>query len=122
MAISRARAQDYAERLLSRPRSDIPLTLKRGRGGVTLLHRGRAVTKCHATQVGALQAGFMAEALGIEVPLPGEKATIRVPAGVLYRAVAISSLDLRRAEARIVLGQHLATAHMQRTAMRSFEA
>ena len=39
-----------------------------------------------------------------------------------YRAIAISSLDPRRPEARILLEQHLATAQMQRSGMRSIEA
>lgn len=117
MAISRRRAQDYAERVLAHPRSDIPVTLKRGKGGVTLLHQGRAVTKCHASRVGALQAAFMAQALGVELPPPGGRVSTQVPGGVLYRAVAISTLDIRRPEARTVLAQLLATAELQRTVM-----
>ena len=117
MSISRRRAQDYAERVLSRPRSEIPLTLRRGKGGVTLLHKGRALTKCHASKVGELQAAFMARALGTELPELGGETTALVPGGVLYRAVAISTLDLRRPEARKVLAQLLATADMQRTVM-----
>ena len=117
MSISRKRAQDYAERVLARPRSDMPVTLKRGKGGATLLYRGRALTKCHASRVGAAQAAYMAQALGVELPPMGGKVIVQVPGGVLYRAVAISSLDLRRAEARLVLAQLLATAEMQRTVM-----
>ena len=122
MGISRSKAQDYAEKLLERPRASIPLTLRRTKSGVTLLHRGRAVTKCHATGVGELQAEFMAVALGAELPPLGETALVDVPAGAFYRAIAISSLDLRRPEARLLLEQHLATAQMQRTGMHSIEA
>ncbi len=117
MSISRRRAQDYAERVLARPRSEIPVTLKRGKGGVTLLYRGRAVTKCHASRVGAMQAAYLARALGVEVPAPGGRVTTQIPGGVLYRAVAISTLDLRRPEAREVLARLLVTAEMQRTIM-----
>ena len=122
MGISRSRAQDYAEEILEKPRAAIPLTLKRSKSGVTLLHRGRAVTKCHATGVGELQAEFMAEALGAGLPESGSSTSVQVPAGVFYRAIAISSLDLRKPEARVLLEQYLTTAQMQRSGMRSIEA
>lgn len=117
MAVSRKHAQDYAERVLSRPRSDFQVTLKRGKGGTTLLYQGRAVTKCHASRVGTVQAVYMARALGLELPAIGGRVTAEVPGGVLYRAVSISTLDLRRPEARQVLVQLLATAEMQRGVM-----
>ena len=117
MSISRKRAQDYAETVLARPRSDFPVTLARGKGGTTLLYRRRALTKCHASRVGAMQATYVARALGVELPPLGGRVTARVPAGVLYRAVAISTLDLRRPEARQVLARLLMTAEMQRTVM-----
>ncbi|MSQ22271.1 MAG: hypothetical protein EXR53_03055 [Dehalococcoidia bacterium] len=119
MSISRKQAQDYAETVLSRPRSDYQVTLKRGKGGTTLLHNGRAVTKCHASRVGVVQAIYMARALGVDLPPQGGSVRAEVPGGVLYRAVAVSTLDLRRPEARQVLAQLLATAQMQRTGMGS---
>ena len=91
--------------------------LKRGKGGVTLLHKGRAITSCHASRVGEMQATFVARALGVELPPLGGKVTVEVPGGVLYRAVAIPTLDLRRPEAREVFAHLLATAEMQRTVM-----
>ena len=68
MSISRTRAQDYAETVINRPGGELTLTLKRGKRGITLLYRGRAVTKCHASRVGAMQAACMAQALGVELP------------------------------------------------------
>jgi len=121
VSVSRKRAQDYAETVLSRPRSDLVVTLKRGKSGATLLHRGRAVTRCHASRVGTAQAAFMARALGVELPAQGGKVVTRVPAGILYRAVAISSLDLRRLEARLVLAQLLRVADLQRGAVSGAE-
>ena len=115
MGISRKKAQDYAEYVLSRPLRDYRVTLKRGRTGVTLLYNGRAITKCHMNRVGALQSTFLAQALGVEVPGAGGSVTTRVPSGVLYRAVAISSLDFRRPEARSVLVQLLSVAARQRS-------
>ena len=44
MAISRTRAQDYAESLLNRPRGETPVTLRRFRSGCTLFHGRRALT------------------------------------------------------------------------------
>ena len=122
MAISRKRAQTYAEALFRRPRSDTPVTLRRNRNGYVLLHGGRALTKTHASKVGETQVAFMAEALGVDLPQGiGEEVRTQVATGVLYRAIAISSLDLRRPEARVLLGQLIQTALMQRSAFTSVE-
>ena len=117
MSVSRRRAQDYAERVLARPRGEYSVTLRRGKGGTTLLYRGRALTRCHASWVGALQAACVAQVLGVELPPAGGSVSAEVPGGVLYRAVAVSTLDLRRPEARQVLAGLLATAEMQRGVM-----
>ncbi len=121
MAISRRKAQDYAEQVLNRPGGEKPVTLRRTKSGVTLLHEGRALTKTHASGVGEMQAKLMAMALGVELPEVGGSVETRVPSGVLYRAVAVSSLDVRRPEAQAVLGQLMSTAAMQRGAFNTLE-
>ena len=121
MAISRIRAQDYAESVINRPRGETPVTLRRHKNGVTLLYNGRALTKTHASKVGEVQAELMAEVLGVELPALGEDASTKVASGVLYRAIAVSSLDPRRPEARAVLGQLMRTAAMQRGAFKTLE-
>ena len=121
MAISRRRAQDYAEEFLSRPRGETPVVLRRHNSGVTLLHGRRALTKTHASGVGLAQAEFMAEALGVGIPPLGGEVHAKVATGVLYRAIAASSLDVRRPEARMVLAQLLRTAAMQRGAYNTIE-
>ncbi len=121
MAISRTKAQDYAEQVLNRPGGETPVTLRHHKSGFTLLHRGKALTKTHASAVGWLQAEFMALALGVEQPPVGESVSTKVASGLLYRAVAISSLDLRKPEARVVLAQLMRTAAMQRGAFNTVE-
>ena len=121
MAISRTRAQDYAESVINRPRGETPVTLRRHKNGVTLLHGGRALTKTHASKVGEVQAELMAEVLGVELPSAGSDVSVKVASGVLYRAIAVSSLDPRRPEARVLLGQLMRTAAMQRGAFNTVE-
>ena len=122
MALSRTKALDYAERLINRPRGETPVTIRRNKNGYTLLHNRRALTKTHASGVGALQAQAMAAALGVGLPREvGEETTAKVGTGVLYRAIGASSLDLRRPEAQIVLQQLLATAALQRGAFPTLE-
>lgn len=122
MALSRTKALDYAERLINRPRGETPVTIRRNKNGYTLLHNRRALTKTHASGVGALQAQAMADALGVGLPREvGEETTAKVGTGVLYRAIGASSLDLRRPEAQIVLQQLLATAALQRGAFPTLE-
>ena len=114
MAISRKRAQEYADQLLEVPSVHLVVTLQRGKNGVTVLHRGRAVTKCHTSRVGMWTSAFMAQALGVELPPVGETVKARVSSGVLWRAVGISSLDLRNSEARTLLRRLLEDAEVQR--------
>jgi hypothetical protein len=121
MAISRRNAQDYAERVLNRPGGEKSVTLKHHKNGVTLLHQGHALTRTHASKIGAIQAQLMAEVLGVELPDVGGKVRTKVPSGVLYRAVAISSLDVRRPEARTVLSQIMNIAAMQRGGFNTIE-
>jgi hypothetical protein len=121
MAISRTKAQDYAETVLNRPGGEKPVVLRRHKSGATLLHRGRALTKTHASGVGEAQAELMAEALGVELPPVGGQVATKVSSGVLYRAIAVSSLDVRRPEARAVLAQLMNTAAMQRGAFNTLE-
>jgi hypothetical protein len=61
-------------------------------------------------------AAFMAQALGVDLPPVGEAVTVQVSSGTLWRAVGISSLDLRKKEARVLLGRLLNEAEMQRAA------
>jgi hypothetical protein len=122
MSVSRKKAQEYADRLLEAPSAHISVTLKRWKNGVTLLHQGRAVAKCHASRVGIWTAAFMAQALGLELPPVGASATVRVSTGTLWRAVGISSLDLRKREARVLLLRLLEEAQMQRAAAAGVEA
>jgi hypothetical protein len=116
MTISRKRAQEYADQLLARPRSEVPVSLRRTSTGVTLLHEGRALTRCHASRVGNLQAVFMAQALGVNLPERGSTVSTEVSTGVLFRALSISALNLRQPEARMLLTELLATAAVQRGA------
>lgn len=116
MGISRKKAQEYADQLLETPSAHIVLTVQRGKSGLAVLHNGRAVTKCHASRVGMWTAAFVAQALGVELPPVGESVRARVSTGALWRAVGISSLDLRKREARVLLQRLLEEAEMQRAA------
>ena len=110
MSVSRQQAWPYAERLLSRPARQVPVVLRHGKGGVTLLHRGRALTRCYATGTGRLAAEFVALALGVPLPPVGGSVAASVSTGVLYRVLSISSLDLRIVEARLLLERLLQEA------------
>ena len=114
MGISRKRAQEYADQLLEAPSAHIVLTVQMGKTGLVVLHKGRAVTKCHASRVGTWTAAFVAQALGVQLPSEGESVRARVSTGALWRAVGISSLDLRKREARVLLQRLLEEAEMQR--------
>ena len=114
MTISRSKAQDYAELVLSKPQGSMNITLSHGRSGVSLLFKRRVLTRCHASSVGRLQAYYMARILGVDLPQPGASVEASVPGGVLYRAIAVSGLDLRRPWAKMILAQHLDIADMQR--------
>jgi len=95
VAISRRRAQDYAEEFLSRPRGETPVVLRRHKSGVTLLHGQRALTKTHASVVGQAQAEFMAEALGVS-PKDVNALVMGIPLGVVASGVLNRSPLVRR--------------------------
>ena len=114
MSVSRRKAWTYAEQLLSRPQRNVPVVLRHGKGGVTLLHQGRALTRCYATATGRLAAEFVADALGVSLPPMGGSVMTSVSTGVLYRATSISNLDLRIPEAWQLLERLLIEATDQR--------
>jgi hypothetical protein len=115
MSVSRKRALEYADEVISVPRAHVRVTLHQGKGGVTLLHEGRkALTRCYINRSGMRAAHFMAEALGVEVPHLGESVEARVSTGVLWRAISISCLDLRKKESLALLERLLEEASMQR--------
>ena len=114
MAVSRKRALEYADEVISVPRAHVRVTLRQVKDGVTLLHQGRALTKCRITRSGMRAARYMAEALGVKVPALGESVEARVSTGVLWRAISISCLDFRRQESFTLLERLLGEARMQR--------
>ena len=75
MSVSRIKTLEYADRLLESPSARISVTLKRWKTGVTLLHRRRAIARCHSSRVGMWTAAFMAQAIGVDLPPVGEAAT-----------------------------------------------
>ncbi len=114
MTVSRRKAWEYAEELLSVPRSRLKVRLRHGKTGVALVHQGRVLTRCYESEVGKAGAHFMARALGVETPGPGESVEALVSTGVLFRAISIASLDLRRAATHAILARMLDEAELQR--------
>ena len=94
----------------------MPVTLRHGKQGVSLLHEGKMLTRCYASENGKKASPFVAEALGVELPPPGASVKTVVGLGVLYRAISIASLDLRIPESYILLERLLAEAALQRGA------
>jgi hypothetical protein len=116
MSISRKRALEYADKLISRPRSRVKVKLCQGKEGVTLLHDGRALTKCYINRSGIRAAAFVAQALGVKIPPLGSYVETQVSTGVLWRVISISCLDFRKKESYLLLGRLLEEAEMMRGA------
>ena len=114
MGVSRKGSWPYAEALLSRPARRLPVVLRRGKSGVTLLHEGRALTRCYDNAAGRLATALVAQALGVPVPPEGGNSAAEVSTGVLYRAISLSSLDPRMSEARPLIDRLLGEAEEQR--------
>ena len=114
MGVSRTKAWEYAEEILDIPKRRVPVTLRHGKSGVVLLHGGRVMTRCYNSQVGRVAARYVAEALGVELPRMGESVEAAVSTGVLFRAISISSLDLRKPETHPILARMLEEAQFQR--------
>ena len=112
--MSRKRALEYADEVVSVPRAHVRVTLRQVKEGVTLVHRGRALTKCYINRSGMRAARYMAEALGVELPPLGGSVEARVSTGVLWRAISISCLDFRKRESFPILERMLGEAAMQR--------
>ena len=104
----------YTERLLDRPVREVPVVLRHGKGGVTLLHKGRALTRCYATAPGKLAAELVAMALGVQLPPIGEAVETSVSTGVLFRAVSIAGFDPRMPEVQPLLERLIQEAADQR--------
>ena len=116
VSVSRKRALDYAEEVISVPRAHVRVKLRQVKDGITLLHGGKALTKCYINRSGMRGARYMAEALGVEVPALGNSVEAMVSTGVLWRAISISCLDFRKKESFTLLERLLAEARMQQGA------
>ena len=116
MGISRRKAWDYAEQLLDKPSGSVPVELRHRKSGITLIHKGRVLTKCYRSKIGMFAADCIALALGVSFPQEGESSYTSVTTGVIFRAISISNLDVRIPEARILLERLLSEAADQRRA------
>ena len=112
--VSRKQALLYADKLVSVPRAHVRLVLRQTKGGVTLLHKGRVVTKCYINRSGMRAATYMARALGVKIPSLGQAVETMVSTGVLWRAVTISDMDFRKEQSYPILDRLLSEAAMQR--------
>lgn len=105
---------DYADELMSVPRAHVVLDLSQEDSGLKLMHQGKIVVECYLTREGMAAAGYMAKALGVDVPALGKSVQARVSTGVLFRAVSIASLDFNNKQSFFLLDRWLEEAEMQR--------
>ncbi len=114
MAVSRKKALEYADQIISRPRANLKVQLRQGKEGVTLLHNRKVLTRCYISRSGMRGAVFAAQALGVKVPPLGASVEVSVSTGVLWRAISISCLDFRKKESYVLLERLLQEADMMR--------
>ena len=95
MAISQTKALDRAYEILGQPRAHMRVTLTQTKSGLSLYYDGRVMTRVFINRSGLSAAAAIAEALRVRVPKLGESVEARVSSGVMYRVLALSSLDYR---------------------------
>jgi hypothetical protein len=95
MPTSRARALEYAYKLIEVPRAHVRITLKQTETGLSVLHGRRLLTRTYLNRAGINAAAAIAEAAGVRLPKLGESSTALVSSGLLYRILALSQLDFR---------------------------
>ena len=95
MSISRTKALEHAYKVLEQPRAHMRVTLKQTKTGLSLYYEGRVMTRTFINRSGLSAAAAMAEALRVRVPKLGDSVEARVSSGVMYRVLALSSLDYR---------------------------
>ena len=105
---------EYADELISVPRARVMLELTQVESGVTLTHEGRMLVSCRLTSEGMAASGFMAKALGVNIPALGETVEARVTTAVLFRALSIAGLDFANDASFVLLERMLEEAEMQR--------
>ena len=114
MTVGRNKAWAYAEDLISIPRRQVRVTLRSGKTGLVLLHKGRVLTRCYTSTVGKATGQFLAQALGVRQPTLGRSVSTEVSTGVLFRALSIASLNLRKPATHAILKRMLEEAEIQR--------
>ena len=105
---------DYAEELMSVPRAHVRMEYSQTNSGVVLTHEGNALVKCPLTRSGMAAAGFMSQAMGVELPTLNETVNVRVSTGVLFRVITIAGLDFENDASFIILDRMLEEAELQR--------
>jgi len=116
LAISRKKALERGRESIERPKGAMNVVLYHGKGGLTVRYQGKVIARTHASDVGRRLAPYLAESLGAPLPPVGGSVEATVSSGVMYRALSISSVDLRVPEARQLLDYLLEEAE----AMRAF--
>ena len=105
---------DYAEELMSVPRAHVRMEYSQTNSGVVLTHEGNELVKCPLTRSGMAAAGFMSQAMGVELPTLNETVNVRVSTGVLFRVITIAGLDFENDASFIILDRTLEEAELQR--------
>ena len=82
--------------------------------GVMLTHEGHKLVKCPLTRSGMAAAGFMSQAMGVNLPSLEETVNVRVSTGVLFRVIAIAGLDFENEASFTILDRMLEEAELQR--------
>ena len=111
---SNVEVTDYAEELMAVPRAHVRMEYFQTPSGVILTHEGHELVRCPLTRSGMAAAGFMSQAMGIDLPSLEKPANVRVSTGVLFRVIAIAGLDFENEASFTILDRMLEEAELQR--------
>ena len=67
---------DYAHDLISVPRAHVRTVFSQDSTGVSLTHEEHDLVRCPLTRPGMAAAGFMSQAMGVELRAPGESVSV----------------------------------------------
>lgn len=105
---------EYASELLDKPRAHLKLCLLQDEAGLKITHDDKLLMIFNLTYNGMLAAGFVAKALGVNLPPLGESSWARVSTGVFFRATSIAQLDYSNEASSQLLERWLNEADLQR--------